>query len=138
MSSKTLVFIDSRVVGDKTLIASSDADTGWYLLSTEADGVKAKDDPFTSLLLRQVEAIKFVDATEALGAGSMSVNGGASTDKDAALTDTLHVATDADVGYIIYDDKSIYGCNMAAKQRIKPDIQTKISQFTKLGVQACL
>jgi|GEM_PF-1047776 len=39
MTTKNVVFIDSRVAGYETLIASLSADTEWYLLNAEEDGV---------------------------------------------------------------------------------------------------
>lgn len=43
MTIQNVVFIDTRVVGYETLIASLGADTEWYLLDANDDGVGNPD-----------------------------------------------------------------------------------------------
>ncbi|MDD2742794.1 MAG: DUF4347 domain-containing protein, partial [Rhodocyclaceae bacterium] len=106
MTTKNVVFIDSRVAGYETLIASLGADTEWYLLSAEGDGVAQ----MSSILVNYsaLDSIQVISHGSAgtLYLGSTVLNSGNLYSYESQLQ--AIGASLSETGDIL-----LYGCNVA-------------------------
>ena len=106
MSKKSVVFIDSRVAGYETLIANLGADTEWYLLDANQDGVDQMQRILTSYSgLDSVHVVSH-GSTGTLYLGSAVLN----SDNMGSYQTQLQAigASLTDTGDIL-----LYGCNVA-------------------------
>lgn len=106
MSTKNIVFIDSRVAGYETLIAGLSADTEWYLLDANQDGV----DQMQRILAgySELDSVQVIShgSTGTLHLGSTVLNG----DNLSSYQTQLQAIGSS---LTVTGDILLYGCNVA-------------------------
>lgn len=106
MTTKNVVFIDSRATGYEALIASLGADTEWYLLSTEEDGLEQMQRILTSY--SKLDSIQLIShgSTGTLHFGSTVLDSSNLSSHESQLQAIGSSLTDT-------GDFLLYGCNVA-------------------------
>ncbi|AHX62637.1 DUF4347 domain-containing protein [Aeromonas media] len=126
MSTQSIVFIDSRVTGYETLIASLGTDTEWYLLDANQDGV----DQMQRILAGHTD----LDSIQVISHGSVGTlylgNTALSSDNLSSYQTQLQAigSSLADTGDIL-----LYGCNVAQGDTGTTFVNS-LAQLTKADV----